>query len=503
MLAKQYFLVIILLALSPRLVNIAKAADSCELANSESITVVINPNLSIASKKNASSFGFTVDWFQFQNGFFRHGKVRQEVVDWLKPFKGALYRYSGGNTFEWKKAIGPISKRKSIYANYQGLAHPEFGPSEFFDLMKKVEGKAVILLNVTDNKNGGKNNSAMTNDNINYLEWLSTNEPGCVGGSNCPIYYFELGNEVDWEKQLKWSASQYTERVLPLIKDAKAKFPLIKFAVVGKTAPWDGEVDSEGRKFDTEVSANLASHIDAVTIHPYYDGYPVPVMESYINKLAKTYKLHNPTVRILVTEHGRWPSMPIVGNWEKNWYLASGSGGAISTADFTLMSMANPNIEGAMWHTISARGPWQLFHLNNKDDSVYPSAVYWSLRTLQEGFLEDIVEVTPALVKGTSYKGGYDMRLVAMQNKLGQISLMGVNRNAGVKALNIKIKNVNFDRAKTSISTMQADVVGTDNTEENQNKFQMRTSFGNYSSITPSLICIPPRSTFSIVVGVK
>lgn len=482
----------------------ASATDSCESVTSESpISVVVYSDQIIRPKVKANFFGFTLDWFQFQNAFYRLDRVRPEVVDWLRPFKGAVYRYSGGNDFEWQSAVGPINKRKKIYANYQGFVHPYFGPSEFFELMQDVDGKAVVLLNVAGVKGEIKNREVMINDNLNYLQWLNKNSPGCVGGVNCPIYYFELGNEVDFEKPLRWSASFYSERVLPLIKEAKVKFPLIKFAVVGKTAPWDGELDIIGESFDGVVASNLARNVDAVTIHPYYDGYPVSAVESYINKLAKTYKTHNSNVKVLVTEHGRWPSIPASGDWEKNWYQASGSAGGMSSADFILMSMVNPNIDGAMWHTISATGPWQLFHLNKINDSVYPSAVYWTLRTLREGFLDDIVKVTPSMIASKSYAGGYDMRLIAMKNSLGQISLMGVNRSAYAKAINLEIKGISFDKSKTKVSIMQADEKGNDNIDSDQNRFRMKTVSTNYSSIKPSSFCIPPNATFSIVLGIK
>lgn len=479
----------------------ASAAEAaCVARDSDALAVTVTPARVLRAGVPPGLFGFTVDWFRFQLGHFRNGNVRPETIAWLKPFSGATYRYSGGNAMEWKNAVGASAARQDIYANNKGMAHPEFGPKEFFSFLGQVQGKGVVLLNIVGPKNKASEPAVMMKDNLDYLSWLSANGPRCVGGANCPISYFELGNEVDWES-MKWTASDYSQRVLPLITTAKSKYPQIKFAAMGKTAPWRGALDSEGKDFDAVLAERLAKDVDAVTIHPYYDGMAIPAMQSYIAKLAKKYRTHNPKIDVLVTEHGRWPTVPATGHWSVNWYQASGSGGGLSTADFMLMLMNEKKVSGAMWHTISVTGPWQLFHLNKTNDSLYPSAVYWSLRTLREGFLTDTVEVTPALKPSDEYAGGYDTRLVAMANKAGNISLMGVNRSARAKAITMKIDGAAFTKADAQIRIMQGDATGSDNSEAQPDRFVMKTSSTAYSVARPSAICIPPKSTFSIVMG--
>ena len=476
------------------------AGPACAAKSSDSLAVTVNPAHVLRPDVSASLFGFTLDWFQFQHGHFRNGNVRPETLAWLKPFSGAAYRYSGGNAMEWKKAVGASADRKPVYANYKGMAHPAFGPTEFFNFLQQVQGKAVVLLNIVGPKNKPSDQTLMVKDNLDYLSWLSANGPRCVGGANCPISYFELGNEVDWEST-KWTAFDYSRRVLPLVTAAKSQYPQIKFAAMGKTAPWSQPLDSGGNEFDTVLAERLGREVDAVTIHPYYDGLGIPAMQSYIEKLAKKYRAYNPNINVLVTEHGRWPAIPKTGDWSANWYQASGSGGALSTADFTLMLMNEDKVSGALWHTISVTGPWQLFHLNKSNDALYPSAVYWSLRTLREGFLTDMVEVTPSLKPSDEYVGGYDTRLVAMTNKAGNISLMGVNRSARAKAITLKIEGAAFANANAQVRVMQGDAAGSDNSDTQPNRFVMNTSSTAYSVNRPSAICIPPKSTFSIVVG--
>jgi len=482
---------------------LVQAEEACDLSMSDPISVVINADQVVRQNVPTNLFGFTLDWFQFQNGHYRNGEVRPETIKYLKPFKGAVYRYAGGNEFEWENAVGSIDKRKRIFANFEGMANPEFGPLEFFDFIKNVESKAVILVNVAGKRLKNGDQDAMIKDNLKYFKWLATNYPRCVGGADCPITYFELGNEVDWEKGLEWTGAYYSSRVRPLINKAKNLYPEIKFAVVGRTAPWGNSIQSKGGGFDSVVASELARNVDAVTFHPYYDGLPIPVMKSYSDKLVKEYQIFNPHVKVLVTEHGRWPSVPKTGKWENNWYQASGSGAALSTADFTLMTITDNSVAASMWHSLAVRGPWQLFHMDKSNDTIYPSAVYWSLRTLRESFLEDAVKVTPSLVHGKSYSGGYDLRLVAMRDKLRNVSLMGVNRDIKSKAVSMEINGVKFQKASVEVNFLQADEIGSDNTDFKPNKFQMETTSTTYSSDVTSIICIPPKSTFSILVKNK
>lgn len=474
-------------------------SETCDGNNFDAIDIKIDPARVIRQSVPAGLFGFTMDWLQFQIGHVRNGRVRPVTVAWLKPFPGALYRYSGGNAFEWRNAVGPISERKEIFANYHGMALPEFGPSEFVDFLQRVSGRAVILLNIVGPRNDKSEQSAMIKDNLDYISWLATNGTRCVTGTQCQLAEFELGNEVDWDP-FKWSARDYADRVLPLITAAKSAYPGIKFAAMGQTAPWGGSSAEEGNPFDTMVAEQLAQEVESVTIHPYYDGLSIPEIQPYIQDVVKKYRVYNSKVRVLVTEHGRWPAMPETGDWSVNWYQASGSGGALSTADFTLMQINDESVSGASWHSIAVAGPWQLFHLDQAKDSIYPSAVYWSLRTLRAGFLADSVEVTPSLVSGGDYWGGYEVRSVAMKNNEGSVSLMGVNRGSRSKAISVKIAGVQFSSVDGQFNVFQGDEASSDNTDEQPNRFRMNTLVTTSRSLDALSFCVPPKSTYSIVV---
>lgn len=466
---------------------------TCSVPASSQVAVGINSSKVLRSKVPADMFGFTTDWFLFQSAYFRMGKVRPEIVDYMKPFKGAVYRYTGGNAFLWSNSVGPITARQKIWANYF-WRYPEFGPNEFFDFLDEVDGKAVMLMNVVgENK---WDSAQIASENLGYMSWLQKNRPGCVSGTNCRIHSFELGNEVDWETGIRWSPEHYVDQLTPLIKQAKARFPGVKLAVVGKTAPWD----KDRANYDETVAPKLAKLVDEVTIHPYYDGMSINSMRLYIEKVAKIYNAYNPNVKVLVTEHGRWPSASMESI--DSMIQASGASGALSTADFNLMTIINSSVSGSMWHSFSAASPWQLFHLNKATDEIYPSAIYWSMRTLREGFLDDAVEVTPTTISGTSYVGGYDTKFVAMKGNTGSVSLLGVNRGTQPRVFNISSANETFANSVVRINvTPVGESNTTYNTATEPDKIHMKQYETRYTSGTPLQLCIPARSVFSVVIN--
>ncbi|MBM5574876.1 hypothetical protein [Deefgea sp. CFH1-16] len=209
--------------------SLAADRSACDGLLKPMSEVLINSSV-VLSTPPKSIFGFTVDWYLFQKGHFRKGKVRDETISYLKPFEGAIYRYSGGNDFPWENAVGPIAKRKRILTNYEGLKYPEFGPKEFIDFLDSVNGDATILIDLARKYNKSFTKDQILDSNLDYIDFYKKNASNCSEFSaGCRIKYFELGNEVDWEEGLKWSPIEYQSRIDGLIKKSKLITPKINF----------------------------------------------------------------------------------------------------------------------------------------------------------------------------------------------------------------------------------------------------------------------------------
>jgi hypothetical protein len=442
-------------------------------------------------------FGFDMPWYDAQIAYFRNGRIRDEIVEWLRPFDGAMYRYSAGSaTFDWRRAVGPVPDRMKNWDQYAmgGWAVTEFGPEEFLQFVQRVRGAPLWMINLQGLRERPWTPDELVNGGRDYAQWVGRRASQvCAASAPCSRQAFELGNEMDWEPYL-WPGSVYVNRAQPVASAIRSVMPDAVILAQGQTAPWDPKSKKSGRSsFDVTVAQAMARDVDGVTIHPYYDGHDIPYLSGYLDRLADTYKRAGKEVPVYVTEHGRWPSMPPSGRWEDRWHEASGSGGGVAAADFVLAMMSRPHVQAAMWHELGAQGPWQLFRWQRNGDSVYPSAVYWALRTVRDAFLEDVVEVQPSMIKGGDYRGGYAVRLIAMRDRQGRLSLLGVNRSSSPVLLDVAT-TARREGARR-ISRFVADEFGSDTPTDDPDRFKPLVE---KAAPGKSPLCLEGRAVFTV-----
>lgn len=475
----------------------AHALDACNLV--DQVEVKIDPGSVVRRDSPKTLFGFALDWFQFQTGHVRNGMTRPEVLKWLRPFSGANYRYTGGNALDWRAMVGPMNERRKVFAYFQGDELPTFGPEEFLLFLRDVSGRGVILVDVVG-KRFDENEEKVHEDTSNFINWVRARERDiCPGRVGCGIDAYELGNEIDWEKGVRWSGLKYGARMKNFLRSAKEQNPGVKFVSNGRTTPWapSGHGYNE-TSFDDVVSRMIGGEVSGVSIHPYYDGIPVAQMRSYIEKVGSLYARFNKDIKVYVTEHGRWPAENPYGPWKDNWYQASGGWGGLSAADFILMTMDMPQVEFSSWHSMFVTGPWQLFRWNKKADLVYPSAAYWAMRSIREGYLEDVVATKPSIVKGGDYAGGYQLRLVGMKDREGKVSLMGVNRARTPIAIKVDPGAKRFAGREGGLIMFTSDPSGADNSDAEPYRYQIeRKKF--HVDESGNSICIPALTSFSVI----
>lgn len=472
----------------------------CKEQNALFVPVKIDSGKVIRADVPTTLFGFHHPWYDFQTGFFHDGKVSPEVLGWLKYFPGAVYRFPGGNSYDWQRAVGNNYARAKMRARYskEGFVRPDYGLPEFIDFLRMVNGKAIVMLNLVGPDGKLSPINKMVEHNVGMVNWFrDVSAFKCSSGKNCPIIYWELGNELDWP-DTRWSAETYLSRAMPLVSKLRDIDPGISLAVLGKTAPWNTETVSE--QFNSTLANGLAKDASGVTLHPYYDGLPIPVMTEWINRTVAPYQRINPQTKVVITEHGRWPTQKS-DNWEDDWYKASGSMGAISSADFIMSVMENPNVDVAAWHALSALGPWQLFHIDKKRKEIYPSAVYWGLRVIRDAFLTDLIDVYPSKILALSYRGGYDFHIAAMKDNYGHISVLGVNRGNRPLQFSFEINNGGQRKARNDVvfKYLKADALGSDNSDDSKTEFVMERYNVPIENSFLSGICVPPFSVFSIL----
>lgn len=417
---------------------------SVQIQHSQQALIDVDPDEIARSSVPTALFGFNIPWMNFQRGYWRNQHVRPEVIEWLKPFSGAVYRYPGGevsNWFEWHKAVGPVALRDKQHTNFGQYAKAEFGFDEFLDFVKAVNGVPLVTVNLKGTKKDIWDDKAARTSNVAWVRYAiqregavgSSSLPFCQEGRKCPVLWWELGNELDWGDGA-WTAERYVGRARTVGSEMLAVEPTLKLIAQTSSSPWSKKrfFGTTVDEFDRAVGEGLADIAYGYAYHPYYDGMSIPsvnhYMESAINGLSVTSSGGPPA--IFITEHARWPDKPAFGDWQVNWGQTGNLGGAISTSDYLLSQMMIPNVRTAMWHALGAWGPWQLFYVNPNSDHIYPNVVYWGLRVLRQGLLDDAIKIRASSPNDSDYHGGYDVRSVFMRKADGsRYSLMTVNRS--------------------------------------------------------------------------
>jgi alpha-L-arabinofuranosidase len=415
--------------------------------SSDRVTIEINEDTVVRESLPSTLFGFNINYRQFQNHLWdqRGQSVKPDIVEHLKYFRGALYRYPGGlvaNSFDWTRSVGPVDKRKLQRTVYtERPDNVRFGPKEYLDFVDRVNGHRLYVLNLVGldpmQPMAESDKEAVAKHNRELAEYLLARRPSRSGAP----HYYQLGNELDRFKY-EWSAQKYVDRaratmgaIQKVDRDARFIAFLRDFKWVYKAEPARGV--SEPADFLREVLQALPAVTDYSLMH-YYDGkrkdgksadipYWLKRMRATIAAYRATRNGNAP--HIWITEHAREKSSNQPGK-DDTQVLSSNLGGALSTADYLIAIAQIPEVQGACWHGLNG-GPWQLFDATVKHRDLRPRPVYWGLRVLRAMDLPTVLATRTHSPNRSGYQGGYDVRAVGFRDPAKQsLGLWVVNRAA-------------------------------------------------------------------------
>ena len=133
---------------------VGAATDLLEIRQTQAAVASIDTATRVRQKFPDTLFGFNVQHFNFENDLWINEKSRTDdrVIEALKFFPGALYRYPGGlvaNRFWWQEAVGPRTERgpQKIMLNDTPRS-VMFGPEEYLDFVRSVNGQPFYVLNL-------------------------------------------------------------------------------------------------------------------------------------------------------------------------------------------------------------------------------------------------------------------------------------------------------------------------------------------------------------------
>lgn len=399
-------------------------------------------------------FGFNINFKQFQKQLWSKDETPKDgIVEALRPFEGAIYRYPGGlvaNTFHWKASVGPLLSRRAQTSFFDKVpARVRFGIDEYLKFVDDVSGKPWYVLNIVGTdlisplKKSAKNEMAYSN--LGLAEYLLEN----LDKKYLPMH-LQLGNELDRSKY-EWTAEQYALRAKAVIDILEANklsddFKLVNFM---RDFSWTYRRDPElgvSRPHDylRKVTSKLGVQND-YSLHHYYDGNrtdgksrSIPFWLRHLSGSIQDHlEITGEPASIWITEHGRQPNSKKAGR-DGSEKFTSNVAAALSTADYLTALAQFAEVKGAVWHGLNA-GPWQLFDYSVKHKDLRPRPLYWALRVLRMVSLQESLTTFSYSPNISQYDGGYDIRGAAFRaNDGNQLGLRVVNRASIAQKVKLK-----------------------------------------------------------------
>lgn len=234
----------------------------------------------------------------YSRDFFENGELSESIKDSIVNDVGAIpmFRWGGttANYLDYVANLGPVTERKTSVSDDLTYVPANKDPFEPYGIMEMGTGEflQMQLLNNPESKLiACVSWYRMTPEKCEQLAHFFYDKPeeskwGKMRAEQygleepIDVFYWEMGNEVDYYASLD---TNKMDKYVAWVRDASVAIrkvnPDAKIIMCGPSAPWGTEKD--WRVWPEYVFSRIADVVDAVSYHPYYDGYPPEMMMGY------------------------------------------------------------------------------------------------------------------------------------------------------------------------------------------------------------------------------
>lgn len=395
--------------------------------------VVIDPNTTIRAQLPRTLYSFNMRYNQFERELFdaKTWQPKTPITDELLPMPGVFFRYPGGivaNHYEWEK--GALSRDERIAQRTSGQsveAYPYFGPAEYLDWMKQLQGTAWWTLNLLGAGNVSKPvelpSATMAESNRNLAQYLQANYPAQTQ------WLYQLGNELE-RNRYEWPNEKYVSRSRDTINAILSVDPNAKFVAFMREFniryKYTRTGTSSASAFFKDVMTGLPM-IKDFSLQMYYDGrlsptaryIAVPEMLTRVQQALAMAKQARPgNYNVWITEHSK--RMDLSGSTSPSPNTLDTG---ISAGDFLLGLAQVSEVKGAGLQGLQG-GRATFFK-----DTLTGTPAFWALRMLETQPWSRVLASRTASPNKSGYPGGYDVRAVGFVDATGtKLGVSVVNR---------------------------------------------------------------------------
>ncbi len=320
----------------------------------------------------------------------------EQIIKALNEYQLPLVRLGEGSTrqvFKWKDAIGDYNQRPSqkLWSMNDKVAEGPLEQINFYEAADKNASFTVTLNVMGDTVENAADYAEFLTGDV-ATEWGAKR---AEMGHSAPVDVkaYEIGNEVEWDGGANtnvWTSAQYIAKAKEVIAAIEAVDTDAKFAVHADTTAYNSNRSGDGwRNWHNDIlsDAELASKIDYIAVHAYFEPDNNSGINNLISKIESDIKAKTGSdrIKIYLSEYAVY--------YDETLSNPHNLTSVINTANILSRIALDKDVAMTTYHGLDSSN-WKNIVYNPAKDHSYLNGIGQMLKTFKEYGVGDVVEST-------------------------------------------------------------------------------------------------------------